>query len=79
MESSKYFVFFFLKNFLQNTFAFSAVFHILAPASRKEHLFYVRFGIVTITMADVVQLVRTSDCESECRGFKSLHSPHLLE
>lgn len=26
-------------------------------------------------MVDVVQLVRASDCGSECRGFESLQSP----
>ncbi len=26
-------------------------------------------------MVDVVQLVRTSDCDSEGRGFESRHSP----
>jgi hypothetical protein len=26
-------------------------------------------------MVDVVQLVRTSDCDSEGRGFESHHSP----
>ena len=28
-------------------------------------------------MVDVAQLVRASDCGSECRGFKSLHPPHF--
>ena len=28
-----------------------------------------------LKMVDVVQLVRTSDCDSEGRGFESHHSP----
>ena len=29
-------------------------------------------------MAKVVQLVRASDCGSECRGFESHLSPHFI-
>ena len=30
-------------------------------------------------MVDVVQLVRTSDCDSEGRGFESHHSPEKVK
>ena len=33
-----------------------------------------KFAILTV---DVVQLVRTSDCDSEGRGFESHHSPEI--
>jgi hypothetical protein len=32
----------------------------------------------TFQMAGVAQLVRASDCGSECRGFESRHPPHLI-
>lgn len=28
-------------------------------------------------LVGVAQLVRASDCDSECRGFESRHSPHF--
>ncbi len=31
-----------------------------------------------LRMANVAQLVRASDCESEGRGFKTHHSPHFI-
>lgn len=29
-------------------------------------------------LVDVAQLVRASDCDSECRGFESRHPPHFF-
>ena len=51
------------KIFLQ-TFAVSKIISIFAPRLRND-----------ANMVTVVQLVRASDCGSECRGFESLQSP----
>ena len=42
----------------------SKIIHIFAPHLRNK-----------TNMVTVVQLVRASDCGSECRGFESLQSP----
>ena len=51
------------KIFLQ-TFAVSKIISIFAPRLRND-----------ANMVTVVQLVRASDCGSECRGFESHQSP----
>ena len=60
------------------------------PVRPRNHTFFLFFRVFCLKtahfdaifmethfMVDVAQLVRASDCGSECRGFKSLHPPHL--
>ncbi len=60
------------------TFVNSGVRYTFVSPSATVHrgLCHASFDIVAADkMVDVVQLVRTSDCDSEGRGFESHHSP----
>ena len=54
-----------LEKLKEQPFASSKIVHTLATLSERK----------TLTMVPVVQLVRASDCGSECRGFESHRAP----
>ena len=47
--------------------------HYLCPRKRES------YGVSELAfMVDIVQLVRASDCGSECRGFESHYPPQTI-